>query len=378
MSKSKNPATQAIHGTGERSKDPIGVNTPVHVSTAGRYINEGMPVYPRMGNTPNHLAVIDQLCALEGGEDAFLYSSGMGAISAMFLSLLSPGDHLVLQANIYGGTLLFVDAELTRFGVEVTYVKELSVSAFEKAIQPNTRLIHIESPSNPLLSIVDIKGMAAMAKRHGVLTSIDNTFATPIVQKPLGLGIDIVAHSGSKYIGGHSDVMLGVIVASKDLIDRVRWTSVNLGATINTQALYLVERSIKTLDVRVKRQNENAQYVAEALEKLPQIEKVFYPGLSEFEGHELAKAQMNGFGAVVSFRLATSVDTVQFLKNLQLIAPALSLGGIESTICIPRITSHLKLTDEEASSIGITMQVVRLSVGVEHPDDIVQDITQAL
>ncbi len=370
--------TQCVHSGTRIDPDTRGLNTPIYTSSSFEYLDVPANVYPRYFNTPNQKSLIGKLCALENAEDGIIFSSGMAAISTAILTFVNSGDHVVFQKDIYGGTHHFVTADFDRFGIQYTFVSN-DVEEMEKAVQKNTKIIYIETPSNPLLLITDIAATAQIAKASNALSVIDNTFASPINQNPLDLGIDIVAHSGTKYLGGHSDLCCGVLLARKDLVGQIRSTAANLGGSLNAITCYLLERSLKTLGVRIEKQNQNAEIVAEHLQKDPHIAKVYYPGLESHPGHETAKKQMQGFGGMLAFELGeTAPDPDRFLRNLTMITPALSLGGVETIICSPTTTSHQKLTDAERAELGITDKLLRLSVGVENAADIIADIDQAL
>jgi cystathionine beta-lyase len=370
--------TQCVH-SGTR-KDPAtrGLNTPVYPSSSFEYGEAPENIYPRYFNTPNQKAVVEKLCALEGAEDGLLFSSGMAAVSSVMLAFLNSGDHAVIQKDIYGGTHHFVTADFRRFGIEFTFSGN-AAAEIEAAVRPNTRLIYIETPSNPLLMITDIEAAAAAGRRRGIATAIDNTFASPVNQNPIALGIDIVIHSGTKYIGGHSDLCCGAVLGSAAHIARIKRTAVNLGGSLNALTCHLIERSLKTLAVRVERQNANALTVAEFLARHPAVCRVNYPGLDAHPGHAVARRQMRGFGGMLSFELGGGREACErFLRRLKLITPALSLGGVETIVCAPVATSHAKLTPAERAELGISDGLLRLSVGIEDAGDIIADITQAL
>ena len=370
--------TQCVHSGTYRDSGTKGVNTPIFTSSSFEYMDRGENVYPRYNNTPNQKAVIKKLCALENAEDGLIFSSGMAAISTAIFSVLGKGDHLVLQKDIYGGTHHFATAEFKRFGIAFDFVSN-QMEDIERAVQDDTRVIYIETPSNPLLLITDIKAVADYAKSKQILTIMDNTFATPINQNPLDLGIDIVIHSGTKYIGGHGDICCGAALASKKLIAGMKSTAANLGGSLNATTCYLIERSLKTLGLRVERQNQNAMTIANYLQDHPFVKRVYYPGLKNHSGYETASKQMRGFGGMVSFELDDAhVDQLLFLKKLKMIRPALSLGGVETIVCVPVATSHEKTTAGERAELGITDALLRLSVGIEDTDDIIADITQAM
>tara|TARA_R110002012_G_scaffold45370_4_gene120704 strand:- start:201 stop:1118 length:918 start_codon:yes stop_codon:yes gene_type:complete len=302
----------------------------------------------------------------------------MAALSHMFLAFLKSGDHIVLQNTIYGGTLNFVKEEFSKLNIDYTFTEGYEVKDFENAIQPNTKLIHIETPSNPLLTITDIKGVSALAKKHNILTSIDNTFASPINQTPIDFGVDIVMHSATKYLGGHSDISAGAIASSQKHIDTIWNTSKNFGGNLSDQTVWLLERSMKTLGLRVKAQTKNALKMAKWLDKQDFIEKVFYPGLKSHPQYQLAKTQMTGFGAMLSFELSKDFDSLKFQKKLKLIKSSMSLAGVESTLLSPALTSHSLLTEDERKKTGISDRLIRFSVGIEDISDLKQDILQAI
>ncbi len=368
--------TRCVH-SGTR-KDPVtrGINTPIFTSSSFEYLDTPENVYPRYFNIPNQKAVVEKLCALENAEEGLLFSSGMAAISTAMLAFLNSGDHVVLQKDIYGGTHHFVTAEFDRFGIEYTFVSN-QVAEIEKAVKPNTKVVYIETPSNPLLLVTDIAATVRIAKDNHAISIIDNTFATPINQNPLDLGIDIVTHSGTKYLGGHSDLCCGAVLTRKDLTAKISATAANLGGSLNALTCYLLERSLKTLGLRVDKHNHNASIIAEYLQQDERVPKVFYPGLESHPGHALAKNQMRGFGGMLAFELGNQAPE-RFLKNLKVITPALSLGGVETIICSPATTSHQKITDAERAELGITDNTLRLSVGIEEPADLIADIESAL
>ena len=370
--------TRCVHGGTYRDPVTKGVNTPIFTSSSFEYLGLAENVYPRYNNTPNQKAVIDKLCTLENAEDGLIFSSGMAAISTAIFSLLSKGDHIILQKDIYGGTHHFATAEFDRFGIAYDFASN-QLKDIEKTVRDTTRIIYVESPSNPLLLITDIQAVADFAKSKQILTIIDNTFATPINQNPINLGIDMVIHSGTKYIGGHGDICCGAALASRELMTPLKATAANLGGSLNATTCYLVERSIKTLGLRVERHNQNAMIVAKHLQEHPLVRRVYYPGLESHPGYEIARKQMRAFGGMLSFELDDKKVTPHtFLRNLKMIRPALSLGGVETIVCAPVATSHAKLTDGERAELGITDALLRLSVGIEDVDDIIADLEQAM
>ena len=360
--------------------DPVtgGINTPIYTSSVFKYLETDKQPYPRYFNTPNQEAVVAKLSALEQAQDGIVFSSGMAAISTAILSIVGSGDHVILQDELYGGTYALVVHQFERLGIGYSFVPK-SVKAIEEAIIPESRLILIETPTNPLLGIIDIEQVAVLARKHSITTMIDNTFASPINQNPLQLGIDIVVHSGTKYIGGHSDICCGAVLTSREYAEPMKMTAMDLGGSLNAATCALVERSLKTLHLRVSKQSENALAIAHRLSEHDTISRVFYPGLPTHPNHDIAVSQMSGFGGMVSFTLSDSADpSHKFLKRLELVVPALSLGGIESTICAPAETSHKKMSRKARERIGVTERLMRLSVGIEHYDDLLDDLVQAL
>ena len=369
--------TKCVHSGGGSDTITGGVNTPIFPSSAHEYLDADTTAYPRYFNTHNQKVLVEKLCALEGAGDGLVFSSGMAAISSVLLSFLKAGDHIVLQDEIYGGSHAFVDAFFNRFGIRYSFVST-SAEAIEAAIEPETKVIFIETPTNPLLGIIDIRAVAEISKKHGCISVIDNTFATPILQNPIGLGIDISVHSGTKYLGGHSDLSAGAAVCSSDMALKIRKTALNFGGNLNALSCYLLERSLKTLAIRVRKQTENAMALARFLAGDPSFQRVSYPGLPDHPGHGIARSQMSGFGAMLSFETARPGLTADsFMRRLKLIKPAVSLGGIETTICDPARTSHAKVTPEVRMRQGISDNLVRLSVGIENVDDLIVDLERA-
>lgn len=371
--------TRCVHAGTYVDKTTGGVNTPVFTSTSFAFPNpSGKAFYPRYFNIPTQTAAADKIAALENGEEGLVLSSGMAAITSVLFSLLRQGDHAVFQRDLYGGTHHFVAAELGRYGIEVSFASG-DVEDFEREIRDNTRVLYIETPSNPLLKIINLRETARLAKRHGLLTVLDNTFATPINQTPLEHGIDIVVHSGTKYLNGHSDVNCGAVVTSREHMKRIRPVAVNHGGTLDTHACYMLERGMKTLGLRVERQNANALELALFLHAHPLVRRVYFPGLPEHPGHETAREQMRGFGGMLSFELDGDHGAARrVVERLELITPAVSLGGVESLICFPSETSHAKMPPEERAKAGITDTLLRLSVGIEDVGDLRADLSMAL
>ncbi|HEU5146468.1 MAG TPA: PLP-dependent aspartate aminotransferase family protein [Chryseosolibacter sp.] len=376
--KNKSKQTQSVHAGSFGDPTYQGTVTPIFPSSAYDY--EGATngtLYPRYFNTPNHVAVAEKLAALENAEEGIIMSSGMAAILTSIFAMMKSGDHAIFQGDLYGGTHSAVALELPRYNMEYTMVDGADPANFERAIRKETKIIYIETPSNPTLKITDIKAVASIAKKHGLITIIDNTFASPVNQNPIDLGIDIVAHSGTKYIGGHSDICCGAVLTSKALAAKIRNSALHFGGSLDAHTCWLVERSLKTIVLRVRQQNENAMKLAEFLSNDSRISKVYYPGLVNHPGHAIAKAQMpGGFGGMLSFEVKS--DAHKFMDNLQLIKRAISLGGVETTITSPAKTSHVKMSATEREAIGVTDKLVRLSVGIEEVSDLIEDIEQGL
>ena len=359
--------------------DPVtgGACSPIFTSTAYAFPNPANAnIYPRYFNTPNQQVIARKLVALEKGEAAAVFGSGMAAIATLLLAFLKPGDHAIFQNDLYGGTMQFITRELTRLGVQVFW--GANVAEFAAAMRPETRLIYVESPSNPLLHCVDLAEVAALGKRHGVLTVIDNTFATPINQNPLTLGMDAVIHSATKYLNGHSDVNAGVVVASTEIVRRVTASAVNFGGMLDAHACAQLERGLKTLALRMERHNQNGLALARFLQSHPAVARVNYPGLPTHPDHALAARQMRGFGGMLSFELRQPDQVDRLLSGLRIIMPALSLGGVESLTCVPSRTSHRTLTPAERQRAGISDRLVRVSIGIEDEADLREDLAQAL
>ena len=334
--------------------------------------------YTRWGNpTTKHLEAI--LADLEGSEAALAFASGMGAISAVLFSTLSPGDHLLVGRSIYSGVNELANGFLPRFGVECSFVDASQVEKVESAVRKNTRVILVESPTNPTLEICDLAAIAAIGKAHGVLTALDNTFATPVNQNPLAYGFDVSIHAATKFIGGHSDATAGVICAGKEFIQRA-WYHLKLhGACLSPFESWLLIRGVKTLYVRVREQNRSALEIARFLQECPQVERVHYPGLESHPDYAIARQQMKGYGGVVSFDIDGDLErTRAFIHALKIPYLAPSLGGVEALVSHPATVSYSDLSWEARQEIGITDQLIRYAVGVEDFEDLIADIEAAL
>ena len=355
-----------------------GAVSPIYMSTSYQFDNVDIKRYPRYFNTPNQEYLSKKIAALENAEAGMIFGSGMAAISTTFLAFLKQGDHIVVQNTLYGGTSNFIREEFPKYGIEFTFTDGYDVSDFEAAIRPNTKVIHIETPSNPLLTITDIKGVADLAKSKHIITTIDNTFASPVNQTPIDFGIDVVIHSATKYLGGHSDILAGAVACSQAHMDLIFNVAKNLGGSLSDMTVWMLERSMKTLVLRVKAQNKNAKKMAKFLSKHNDVKQVFYPGLKTHPQHDLAKAQMKGFGGMLSFELVDELDAMAFQNELQLIKSSMSLAGVESTMLSPHKTSHSLLTQKERDAIGVSDNLIRFSVGIESKNDLIADIEQAI
>ena len=334
--------------------------------------------YTRLSN-PTFEAVEKKLADLMGAQRASVFSSGMAALTTAILSLVSSGDHIVSTYNLYGGTFNFFVNVLCRYGITVELVDTTSPGELAKAIKSNTKILFFESPTNPLLNVIDIAEVAQIGKDRGVRTFIDNTFASSVNQKPLEMGIDLEVQSATKYLGGHSDLLGGVVAGNQELMQKVAGLRYVFGGIPDPHSAWLLMRGIKTLKVRMDAHNQNGMKVACFLQSHPRVERVYYPGLADHPQYEIAKAQMKGFGGMVSFELKDGGNWLeQFLKGLQLFKLGVSLGGVESLVCPPAFTTHRRLSESERIKAGIKNNLVRLSVGIEDAEDLIEDLDQAL
>jgi len=334
--------------------------------------------YSRYGN-PTLNQVESVLAALEGAESALVTGSGMASVSATVLTIVGQGSHVVAQTNHYGGTTNLLQKLVPRFGIDVTQVDQRDASAFEKAVRPNTKLMLIETPSNPLITLTDISAVVSIAQSRGITTLIDNTFATPLNQRPLDLGIDLAFHSATKYFGGHSDLIAGVVMGSKEWVHKIWNTHVILGAVLGPFDAWLMLRGLRTLSLRISQHNENAMALAELLERHAGVKTVHYPGLKSHPQHDLAKRQMSGFGGMLSFEVKGGYEAAdRFLSRLCLASRAASLGGIETLAVHPASNFLHYMSLEEAARIGIAPGLLRISVGLEGTEDLIADFGQAL
>lgn len=354
-----------------------GAVSPLYMSSSYAYENVDVKRYPRYFNTPNQEALGKKVAALEKCEAGMIFGSGMAAVSTCLLAFLQKGDHVVVQKTIYGGTYNFIVEEFPKYGIEFSFTEGFNETDFASEIKENTKVIYIETPSNPLMLITDLEMIARLAKQHQLVSMIDNTFASPINQTPANFGIDIMIHSATKYMGGHSDICAGAVAASEDHILKIWNVGKNLGGSLSDYTVWLLERSMKTMALRVKAQNKNAKSLAKWLDKHAMVAKVHYPGLKSHPDHLLAKKQMSGYTGMLSFELINGIDANSFMQSLKLIKQSMSLAGVESTVLSPTKTSHALLTAEERERQGIADGLIRFSVGIEEKKDLISDLTQA-
>ena len=380
------PETEAVRGGTNLDKKNGPLATPIYQTSTFEVTDNDQQVratdtdmfYTRYGN-PTHTVVESTIAKLEGADAALLFASGMGAITTSILALLKSGDHVVAQRDIYGGASKFFTQWLPKLGIETTLVDTVEYEQHERAIRPNTKILYLESPTNPTVRIVDLHKTAALAKKHGLISMIDSTFATPINQRPVEFGIDLIMHSGTKYFGGHSDLISGIVAGRQDLIDRIRQTRTTLGGVMDPHAAWLLLRGIKTLAVRVQRQNESAFRIAQFLAQHSKVRRVHYPFLEGHPQRAVAMEQMSGGGGMLSFEVEGSgEDAKRMTEALHLFTLAPSLGGVDSLVSIPVLTSHAMISPDQRQKMGVTEQLIRLSVGIENADDLIADLEHAL
>jgi len=375
------PSTLAIHGQPARRSDWAPVVSPVYqTSTFTNPVGSDETVmYTRYGNNPNQVGLAAKYALLEGAEAALFVSSGMAATALAHLAVLRPGDHLLSSSWIYGGTRRLFEEEFGRLGIDVTYVNPDQPRLWRRSVRKSTRAVFVETPTNPLMRVIDLTPMAQIARDGGFALLVDGTFASPINFRPLEHGADIVITSATKYLNGHSDIIAGAVAASGSIIEEITRLMMLWGQSIDPHAAWLVERGLRTLGVRMGRHNTNGMSVAQWAEQHPGITRVHYPGLPSHPDHEFAAQILDGFGGMVGLELKGGVRAAErFLKRLKLITHAPSLAGVESLISEPRLTSHSRLTEEQRAKQGIPDGFVRLSCGIEEPEDIVADLEQAL
>lgn len=356
------------------------VSFPVYYATAYRHPALGQSTgfdYTRTAN-PTRTVLEQAIAEAEGGDAGYACASGMAAVHTV-MGLFSQGDHLVVSLDLYGGTYRLFEQVLSRYGLRFSYVDLRDVKNLEEAIRPETRAVFVETPTNPLMQITDIAAVAEVAKRNGLLTIVDNTFMTPYCQRPLGLGADLVLHSATKYLGGHNDVLAGLIVTKgEELSEKIRFLHNSIGAVLGPQDCWLLLRGMKTLALRMERHQANAYAIAQKLREHPAVTDVFYPGLAEHPGYEVQRRQASGFSGMVSFRLRSADQVAPFLERLRIVSFAESLGGVESLCTYPATQTHADIPQEIREYVGVCDRLLRLSVGIEHPDDLIADVCQAL
>lgn len=374
-------STIALHGGARHGGPGDAVSLPLMQSVSFVQeigTSEGQ-LYTRYGNTPNAEIIQNRLAQLEGAEAALVLSSGMGATTCAMLALLRSGDHLISSSWIYGGTRTLFARELPAMGIEVTFVDPTEPRGWRQALKKNTRAIFLESPVNPTCRVLDIAPLRMIGKSEGIALVVDSTFASPVNFRPIEHGIDVVIHSATKYLNGHHDILAGAVMGSEPFIDEVRQKMMVWGQAPDPFACWLLERGMKTLEVRVQRQNENAMRIAEWCDGKEDIAKVHYPGLPSHPDHAIAKKTLRGFGGMMAIELAGGGAAVEsFIGSLRLFTHASSLGGVDSLISEPRYTSHSKMTSEARAAIGIPDGFLRLSIGIENAEDLIADIEQAL
>ena len=373
---SKKIGTKCVHSGNIVDDKFHGSISPIYPATTYDY--RKTDTYPRYFNTPNQLALSRKISDLESAEDSILFGSGLGAVSSTMFSFLKSGDHVILHDSIYGGTINLVNTEFKKFNIDFSYIDINDVDLLKSTIKKNTRIIYFETPTNPLLEIVDISLISSVAKENNIISIIDNTFASPINQNPINFGIDLVIHSATKYLGGHSDILAGSVSGAKEHIEKIKKSGINYGANLSDYTVWLLERSIKTLSVRVNAQNQNALDLAKFLDDNSLIKKVFYPGLKNHLSHEIASKQMNGFGGMMSFEVTDKINSEDFVSDLKIISPTMSLAGVESSITSPSKTSHKKVDPQIRKKLGISDNLLRFSVGIEDIEDLMLDLDKSL
>ena len=380
MSEYKNIESALIHGGIYGDEYTKAVNVPIYQTST--YEQSGLGEtpkweYSRTGN-PTRAALESLIAELEGGKAGFAFASGMAAITAV-LSLFHTGDKILISSNVYGGTFRVLDKIFSSFGIGYSIEDTTNIDELEKKITDDVKAILVESPANPLLTVTDLGAVADLAKKHGILSVVDNTFMTPYLQRPIELGIDIVIHSATKYLGGHSDVVAGLVVVNDDeLAKKIAFIQNSTGGVLGPFDSFLLIRGIKTLAVRLDRHVENAQKAADFLKEHKAVKKVYYPGLPDAQGYEINKKQAKNGGVMISFELYENYNIKKFFKALKFVALAESLGGVESLVCHPASMTHASIPYEVRQKIGITDGLIRLSIGIENIDDILSDIEQAI
>lgn len=371
--------TKMVHGGISEDAASGAVSVPIYQVSTYKQEGLGQPKayeYSRSGNPTRH-ALESLIADLEGGVRGFAFASGLAGIHAV-LSIFKAGDHIIMGNDVYGGTFRLMDKVMQNFGLEYDLVDLTDLSALKKTIKSTTTALYFETPSNPLMTILDIRQLTEVAQENNLITIVDNTFATPYFQRPLSLGADIVLHSGTKYLGGHSDVVAGLVTAKDtNLAERIGFMQNSIGGVLGPQDSWLVQRGIKTLALRMEAHAANAQKIAEFLEKSPQVSKVYYPGLPTDSGYEIASKQMSGFGGMLSFELQDESKVKYFVESLKYFTLAESLGGVESLIEVPAVMTHASIPKHLREAVGIKDGLIRLSAGVEDIHDLLEDLQTA-
>jgi cystathionine beta-lyase/cystathionine gamma-synthase len=374
--------TNAVHAGEPEPRIGGAVNMPIFQSST--YLYEGetdyhTARYVRLNNTPNHEALHRKLTALEGAESALVTSSGMAAIATTLLAVLRSGDHLLAIDSPYGGTRGLIVEELPRFGIACSFIDSEDAGGWEAKLRPETRAIYVESITNPLMQVPDLRAIVEFARAHDLVSMVDNTFASPVNFRPAEIGFDLSLHSCTKYLNGHNDLAAGAVLGRSELINRIRLLANHLGGTLDPHACFLLHRGIKTVALRVRRQNESALKIARFLASAPAVIRVNYPGLPAHRGHDRARELFEGFGGMLSFELAGGVDAaLRFLGQVSIPIVAVSLGGVESLIIRPAATAYANVPADERMRLGITDSLIRLSVGIEDADELIADLRRAL
>ena len=374
--------TKLIHAGEPDPRIEGAVSIPIFQSSTFEYAGQtdyDSLRYIRLNNTPNHIALHEKLAALEGAEAALVTSSGMSAITTALLTFLKSGDHLLAHSTLYGGTADYVKHDLPQYGIEVDFFDAMIPDDWESKVKPNTKVVYVETITNPLITIPELGAVTELVKKHNLISMIDNTFASPALYCPLMHGFDISLHSATKYLNGHTDIVAGVVIGSETHISKVRSKLNHLGGSLDPNACFLLHRGIKTLSLRMNRQCQNAMEIAQFLESHPKVKQVNYPGLESSPSHNRAKEYLCGFGAMISFELTGDVHAADaFIGRLEYPICTASLGGVESLVTRPVQTSHSLLSAEELAEAGISDTLIRYSVGIESGDDLIADLKQAL
>lgn len=382
MKRFKRIDTRAVHAGTPEPRIEGSVAMPIFQSAMYEYAGESSyddVRYIRLNNTPNQLALHHKLAALEGAQSALVAASGMAAISTSLLTVLSPGGHLLAQDCLYGGTHDLLTEQFQRLGLSYSFIDADSPASWDASLRPNTKAFYVEAMTNPLLQVADLRAVADFARSHGLISIIDSTFASPVNFRPLEAGFDLVLHSATKYLNGHSDIVAGAVIGSADLIAQITHQMNHLGGALDPHAAFLLNRGIKTLALRMRHQNQSALTIAQFLENHASVAKVNYPGLESHPRHQRARELFEGFGGVLSFELKGSTERAEkFLQSTEIAIIAPSLGGVETLLTRPRTTSHAGLSAQDRERLGISDQLIRMSVGIEATDELLEDLARAL